>query len=134
MVYSEWRTFELGDAHYREKYGPSDRTDAQLNIWSTVRVTSNYQTSRMFVSGLPFSVTSHRGPSLSPPPSGTGYVFERPQERARPLTLERGGARGRRVPLGRLPRGTRRRPAHAGGQLPNRTSRSRGSGPSPQRD
>ena len=57
VVYSEWRSFELGDTHYREKYGAPDRTDAQFNVWSTVPRSSNYQTSRMFVSGLPFSVT-----------------------------------------------------------------------------
>ena len=61
VVYSEWQNFELGDNHYREKYGAPDRTDAQFNIWSTVRVKRTYQTSRMFVSGLPFSATVASG-------------------------------------------------------------------------
>jgi hypothetical protein len=57
VVYSEWDTFELGDAHYRRKYGSPDRTDAQLNVWSTAWVSDSFQTSRMFARGLPYSVT-----------------------------------------------------------------------------
>ena len=57
VVYSEWGTFELGDSHYRRKYGIPDRTDAQFNVWSTTWVSDNFQTSRMFARGLPYSVT-----------------------------------------------------------------------------
>jgi hypothetical protein len=61
VVYSEWRTFELGDAHYRRKYGSPDAQDAQFNIWSTTRVSGKYESSRMFASGLPFSLTVASG-------------------------------------------------------------------------
>jgi len=57
VVYSEWSTFGSGDRHYRRKYGTPDRSDGQFNVWSTVWVSNNFQTSRMFSSRLPFSVT-----------------------------------------------------------------------------
>jgi hypothetical protein len=57
VVYSEWQTFKLGDDHYRRKYGSPDRTGPQFNIWGAVWVSNTYQTSRMFTSGLPYSVT-----------------------------------------------------------------------------
>ena len=61
VVYSEWTTFDSGDGHYRRKYGSPDRTDAQFNVWSTTWVSNNFQTSRMFTSELPFSVTVASG-------------------------------------------------------------------------
>lgn len=57
VVFSEWRTFEDGDDHYRDKYGAPDSDDGQFNTWSPAYIKDDYQTSRMFTAGLPFSVT-----------------------------------------------------------------------------
>lgn len=57
VVYSEWGSFQLGDDHYREKYGAPDRRDGQFSVWTTEKRAKNYQTSRMFASKLPFSMT-----------------------------------------------------------------------------
>ena len=57
VVYSEWTTFAIGDGHYRRKYGSPDRLDSVFNVWATVYVSERFQTSRMYSSSLPFSVT-----------------------------------------------------------------------------
>lgn len=57
VTFSEWSSYDAGDEHYREKYGAPDRTDSQFNIWDPTFVKDDFQTSRMFAAGLPFSVT-----------------------------------------------------------------------------
>lgn len=57
VVYSEWTSFALGDSHYRRKYGSPESRAGGFNIWDTVYVSERFQTSRMYSSSLPFSVT-----------------------------------------------------------------------------
>lgn len=75
VTFSEWSSYDAGDEHYREKYGAPDRTDSQFNIWDPTFVKDDFQTSRMFAAGLPFSVTVSSGEEKIAEAVMSGFFF-----------------------------------------------------------